>query len=51
MDEKIEYLRELLHRAIDNGNADEILKVSVELDIEIVNAMDRFYMPNNALNN
>jgi hypothetical protein len=39
MDERIDILREALHQAIANGNEDEILKASVELDIEIVNAM------------
>jgi hypothetical protein len=33
---KIDFLRELLYRAIDNGDKEEILVVSQELDNEIV---------------
>jgi hypothetical protein len=46
MSEVIEALREVLHEAIDNCNADEILKASVALDEEIVKAMTMFYIPN-----
>lgn len=39
MDERIEFLREVLHEALKNGNPDEILNASVVLDAEIVQAM------------
>lgn len=39
MDEIIEILRDKLHRAIENGNSEEILKASMDLDIEIVRVM------------
>jgi hypothetical protein len=44
MNDKIEHLREALHTAINNGNKDEILRASVELDTEIVNAMIMFQL-------
>jgi hypothetical protein len=46
MSERIEFLREALHEAIDKGDSDDILKASVELDAEIVNAMSILYVPN-----
>lgn len=39
MEEVIEILREKLHKALENGNSDEILKASMDLDIEIVRLM------------
>ncbi|EQB87239.1 hypothetical protein J2Z44_003518 [Clostridium punense] len=39
MDEIIEILRDKLYRAIENGNSEEILKASMDLDIEIVRVM------------
>jgi hypothetical protein len=41
---RIELLREILHDAIDNGDTDDILKASVALDTEIVNAMIMLYV-------
>jgi hypothetical protein len=46
MNERIEFLREELYKAIDNGNTNEIFKASVTLDIEIVKAMVMSYTPN-----
>ena len=37
--DRIDQIRNRLHAALDNGNIEEILKVSKELDIEIA----RFY--------
>lgn len=39
MNERMEVLRNKLYQAIDAGKANEILKVSAALDIEIVKAM------------
>jgi hypothetical protein len=47
MDERIEFLREVLHQAIDSGNMDEILKASITLDSEIADVMTKCYVPNN----
>lgn len=43
MEEKIELLREKLHEAIDKGNSNEILRVSIALDAEIVKSMIALY--------
>lgn len=39
VEEKLEYLRQKLYSAIDEGNADEIIKASQECDVEIVKIM------------
>jgi hypothetical protein len=49
MNERIELLREVLHEAIDKGNSEDILKASIDLDTEIVNAMNMFYVPNKVM--
>lgn len=49
MNERIELLREVLYEAIDNGDIDDILKASIDLDTEIVNAMIMFYVPNKVM--
>jgi hypothetical protein len=46
MNERIEFLREELYKAIDKGNANEILRASATLDIEIVKDMVMIYTPN-----
>lgn len=38
---KIEYLRNELHKTIDNGNYDEILIISRKLDKEILKELKR----------
>jgi len=50
MDERIEFLREKLYKALDYGNESEILKASVALDIEIVKDMLMIYVPNEIMN-
>jgi hypothetical protein len=49
MSERIEFLREALHEAIDKGDIDDILKASIELDIEIAEAMLMLYTPNKVI--
>jgi hypothetical protein len=49
MNDRIELLREVLHEAIDKGNIEDILKASIDLDTEIVNAMNMFYVPNKVM--
>jgi len=50
MNKKVEFLREKLYEAMENGIEGEILKASVALDIEIVKDMIMLYTPKAMLN-
>lgn len=50
MNKKVEFLREKLYEAMENGIEGEILKASVALDIEIVKDMIMLYTPKTMLN-